>query len=239
VLLSVGVKYKFGMAPGASATRNSDRRLSGARMQLRDLALAHACASDATLLASNLWPPIKSRFTQAAIGITRSRDHGHRTAIRFTPRCSGHCRDGRPAIAAGVLFRAGIFQGISARRAGTASCDHHRRTCRETSLPADDLTAAPVAPTPLRGYSVPAGGFFKGHPGVARSGSTLSAFFLGISISARCSKSRERCASNEATVSRRIGRLTARLHKELIASLRASGMSARLPGRRWGRSTGY
>jgi hypothetical protein len=30
---------------------------------------------------------------------------------------------------------------------------------------------------------------------------------------------------HEATVSRRIGRLTARLHKELLASLQASGMS--------------
>ena len=103
--------------------------------------------------------------------------------------------------------------------------DQHRKTGRETSLPADDVTAAPQSPAaPSAGVLRQLGESLKA---VLRELDpeeryVLSAWFLDQRTLLDISRL---LRVHEATVSRRIGRLTAKLHEALLASLTRSGMS--------------
>jgi len=230
VLLSVGVKYNFGMAPGASATRTQIVAFWRS-LQLRDLALAHACALGRDPAWQQFMATYKEPLTQAAIGITRSATMGHELADSFYSAMFGVTgRDGDRRSPLAYYSGRGSFKGFLRAALAQRHVDHHRRTCRETSLPADDLTAAPVAPTP----PAPDILFRLGDSLRATLGSLdpearflLSSWYLDQRTLLEISRT---LRVHEATVSRRIGRLTARLHKELIASLRASGMSAAAAG---------
>jgi RNA polymerase sigma-70 factor (ECF subfamily) len=102
--------------------------------------------------------------------------------------------------------------------------DYHRRVSRETSLPAGDLAAAPVPPAPAADLLLQLGDSLTATLGGLEPEERflLSAWFLDRRTLLEIARI---LRVHEATVSRRIGRLTERLHKELLASLQASGMS--------------
>jgi len=102
--------------------------------------------------------------------------------------------------------------------------DRHRRTGRETVLPASELAAVAQAPGPLPEVLSKLGEALKTTLGTLdpEERFMLSAWFLDRRTLLEIAGILK---VHEATVSRRIGRLTERLHKELLASLRASGLS--------------
>ena len=229
VILEVGVKYNYGMAPGVSATRTQIVAFWQS-LQLRDLALAQACALGRDAAWQQLMAAYKEPLTQAAIGITGSATLGHELADAFYSAMFGvdgrdGARDGERRSPLAYYSGRGSFKGFLRASLAQRHVDHHRRTCRETSLPADNVTAAPVVPTP----PAPDLLFRLGDSLKVTLSAVdpeerflLSSWFLDRRTLLEISRT---LRVHEATVSRRIGRLTTRLHKELLANLQASGMS--------------
>ena len=225
VLLTVGLKYNYGMAPGVSATRTQIVAFWRS-LQLRELALAHACALGRDAAWQQFMAVYKEPLTQAAIGITRSATLGQELADSFYAAMFGtNGRDGERRSPLAYYSGRGSFKGFLRAALAQSHVDHHRRTCRETPLPADDVTPAPVAPVPpapaiLSRLADSVKATLRALDPEERF--LLSSWFLDQRTLLEISRT---LRVHEATVSRRIGRLTARLHKELLASLQASGMS--------------
>jgi RNA polymerase sigma-70 factor (ECF subfamily) len=229
VLLAVGVKYNYGMAPGVSATRTQIVAFWRS-LQLRDLALAHACALGRDAAWQQFMGTYKEPLTQAAIGITRSATLGQELADSFYSAmfgCTGRDggRDGERRSPLAYYSGRGSFKGFLRAALAQRHVDYHRRTCREAPLSGDDLTAAPVAPTPPAPELLSRlGDSLKATLAALEPDERflLSAWFLDRRTLLEISRT---LRVHEATVSRRIGRLTTRLHQELLANLQASGMS--------------
>ena len=224
VLLAIGVKHNFGLAPGSSATRAQVGEFWRA-LQLRDLALAHACA----LGRESAWQQFMARFrqplTEAAIGITGSAALGQELADSLYSEMYGLTQQGgeRRSPLASYSGR-GSLKGFLRAALAQRNVDRYRRTRRETPLAVDDLAAASPDPAPAPevlsrlGESLTA--IFGSLPPEDRL--LLSAWFLDQRTLLEISRI---LRVHEATVSRGIKRLTARLHKELLERLQASGMS--------------
>jgi RNA polymerase sigma-70 factor (ECF subfamily) len=224
VLLAVGVKYNYGLAPGVLATRAQIGAFWHS-LQLRDLALAHACALGRDAAWQQFMARNKEALTQAAIGITGSPSMGHELADSLYSEMFGLTeRDGERRSPLVYYSGRGSFKGFLRATLAQRHVDHHRRTSRETSLPAGDLAAAPVPATPSPDVLLRLGDSLATILGRLEPEERflLSAWFLDQRTLLEISRI---LRVHEATVSRRIGRLTARLHKELLATLRASGMS--------------
>jgi len=195
-------------------------------LQLRDLALAHACALGRDAAWQQFMATFKEPLTQAAIGIARSATLGHELADSFYSAMFGLSgRDGERRSPLAYYSGRGSFKGFLRAALAQRHVDYHRRNRRETSLPADDLTAAPEVPAPpATGVLFRLGDSLKTTLGTLdpEERFLLSAWFLDRRTLLEISRT---LRVHEATVSRRIGRLTTRLHKELLASLQASGMS--------------
>lgn len=223
VLLTVGFKYNYGMPPGVSATRVQIGAFWRS-LQLRDLALAHACALGCDAAWQQFMATYKEPLTQAAIGITGSATLGHELADSFYSSMFG-LNDGERRSPLAYYSGRGSLKGFLRAALAQRHVDHHRRTYRETSLPADDQTPAPAASaSPAPDLLFRLGDSLKATLGALdpEERFLLSSWFLDQRTLLEISRT---LSVHEATVSRRIGRLTTRLHKELLANLQASGMS--------------
>jgi RNA polymerase sigma-70 factor (ECF subfamily) len=224
VLLSLGDKYNYGLAPGIAATR-AQIGAFWRTLQLQDLALAHACA----LGRDAAWLQFIARFreplTQAAIGITRSAALGRELADSLYAELFGLTERGEQrrsplAYYSGRGSLKGFLQATLAQR----NVDRHRRTSRETPMTNEEVAAASPAATPTSDV------LSRLRQSLARTLTTLlpeerfllSAWFLDQRTLLEIAHI---LRVHEATVSRRLQRLTTRLHKELLKNLQASGMS--------------
>jgi RNA polymerase sigma-70 factor (ECF subfamily) len=225
-LLVVGAKFNYGVAPGVAATRTQIAAFWRS-LQLRDLALAHACALGRDAAWHLFMATYREPLTQAAIGMTRSATLGHELVDSFYSAMFGFKgRDGERRSPLSYYSGRGSFKGFLRAALAQSHVDHHRRTGRETSLPAEDLVAAPATATPpAEDVLYRLGDSLKATLGTleAEERFILSAWFLDQRT--LLDIARLLCV-HEATVSRRIGRLTARLHKELLLKLTESGMSS-------------
>ncbi len=224
VLLAVGLKYNYGMAPGSSATQ-AQIGAFWRSLQLPDLALAHACALGRDAAWDRFMALYREPLNRAAIGITGSAAMGHELADSLYSEMFGLTeRDGERRSPLAYYSGRGSFMGFLRASLAQRHVDHHRRTGRETSLPAGELAAAPVAPTAPPEVLAQLEDSLAATLGRLdpEEQFVLSAWFLDRRTLLEISRV---LRVHEATVSRRIGRLTDRLHKELLASLQASGMS--------------
>jgi RNA polymerase sigma-70 factor (ECF subfamily) len=224
VLLAIGAKYNYGLAPGTTATRPQVSAF-WRTLQLRDLALAHACA----LGRDAAWQQFIARFrqplTEAGIGITGSAVLGQELADSLYSEMFGLTeRAGERRSPLAFYSGRGSLKGFLRAALAQKNVDRYRRTHRETPLTVEDLAAASPDPTPTP-------------EALSRLGKSLtvilsslapddrfllSAWFLDQRTLLEISRI---LRVHEATVSRGIKRLTARLHKELLRNLQASGMS--------------
>ena len=224
VLLSIGTKYNFGLAPGVQATRAQ----TGAfwrSLQLRELALAHACA----LGRDTAWQQFLARYreplTQAAIGVSGSASLGKELADSLYSEIFGlTSRDGQRRSPLASYAGRGSLMGFLRATLAQRHVDHHRRTVRETTLEGKDFAAA--TPAPVLASEI-----------LARLGKALTTILRTLEAEERFLLSAwfldQRTLSDiagvlhvhEATVSRKVKRLTSRLHKDLLENLQASGMS--------------
>jgi RNA polymerase sigma-70 factor (ECF subfamily) len=224
VLLTVGLKCNYGIAPGVSVSQ-AQIGAFWRTLQLPDLALAHACALGRDAAWDRFVSLYREPLKQAAIGIAGSAAMGHELADSLYSEMFGLTeRDGQRCSPLAYYSGRGSLKGFLRASLAQRHVDRHRRTGRETSLPAGELAAAPVAPTPppellARLKDSLAATLSRLDP---EERFVLSSWFLDRRTLLEISRA---LRVHEATVSRRIGRLTDRLHKELLASLEASGMS--------------
>ena len=224
VLLAVGGKYNYGVAPGISATRLQAIGFWRS-LQLKDLALAHACALGRDAAWDRFLALYRRPLTQAAIAITGSWATGQELADSLYSEMFGlRERDGERRSPLAYYSGRGSFLGFLRTSLAQRHVDHHRRSGRETSLPETELAAAPTAAPPAPEVLARLAECLKAALGAldAEERFVLSAWFLDRRTLLEISRT---LRVHEATVSRRIGRLTERLRLELLASLQASGMS--------------
>jgi RNA polymerase sigma-70 factor (ECF subfamily) len=223
-LLAVGNRHNFGLPAGLNAGPAQIGNFLRA-LQLQDLALAQACA----LGRDTAWREFMVRFrdplTRAAIAMTGSEAAGEELADSLWPEMFGlNERAGqRVSPLAGYSGRGSLIGFLRATLA-QRNVDRHRRTHRETELPAGDLPAMPqeAAPEPRAVSQVLAA--LKETLGIldAEERFLLSAWFLDRRTLLEISRV---IRVHEATVSRRMQRLTSRLRTQLLERLQANGMS--------------
>jgi RNA polymerase sigma-70 factor (ECF subfamily) len=224
VLLALGRKHNYGLAPGTAAGPKEIGAFWRA-LQLRDLALAHACA----LGREAAWQQFIARFreplTAAAIRITGSAGAGQELADSLYAELFGLTERGEPRRSPLAYYSGrGSLQGFLRATLAQRNVDHYRRASRETALTDGDLPAAPSAPTPRPDVLARVGKCVATTLGslTPEERFLLSAWFLDGRTLLEISHI---LRVHEATASRKLQRLTARLHKDLLKNLQASGMS--------------
>lgn len=224
VLLNLGLKHNYGMPPGTTATRTQIGAFWRG-LQLPELALAHACA----LGRDAAWHQFIARFreplTQTAIAITGSAASGQELADSLYAELFGLTERGEQRRSPLAYYSGrGSLKGFLRAALAQRHVDHLRRARRETPITDDDLPAASPAPAPPSDVLMRLKRCLAATLGSLPPDERflLSAWFLDRRTLLEISRI---LLVHEATVSRRLQRLTDRLHKDLLKNLQASGMS--------------
>ncbi len=224
VLLRLGAKYNYGLATGTTATRGQIGGFFRA-LQLQDLALAHACA----LGRDAAWKLFIARFreplTQAAIGITGSVTRGQELADSLYADLFGLTdRSEQRSSPLAYYSGRGSLKGFLRATLAQRNVDNHRRFCRETPITNKDLPAESPTPAPESEILLRLGQCLATTLGALAPEDRflLSAWFLDRRTLLEISHV---LRVHEATVSRRLQRLTAKLHEQLLKNLEISGLS--------------
>jgi RNA polymerase sigma-70 factor (ECF subfamily) len=223
VLAAVGLKVNHGLQPGD--VPNSARKAAFYRsLHLSDLALAHACA----LGRERAWEIFLSRFraalTRAAVSITGSGTIGQDLADSLYAELYGLRQSGgeRRSPLASYSGRGSLQAWLRATLAQRFR-DHYRRTYRESPL--DDLdspapTVAQPVPTELAQLTAAVARTLQGLEAGDRF--LLSAYYLDRQTLLQIART---LGVHEATISRRLKRLTGKLRKKLLGNLISSGLN--------------
>jgi RNA polymerase sigma-70 factor, ECF subfamily len=225
VLLTVGVKYNYGRPPGTEA--GSPQVAAFWRsLHLPDLALAHACALGREAAWQQFMNCYRDVLIQAAMGITSSATRGRELADSLYADLFGLTERGELRRVSPLAYYSGrgSLKGFLRATLAQRNVDHHRRTDRETPLTTEELPATPSGTPPTTDTLSRLGRALGTTLGslAAEDRFLLSAWFLDRRTLLEISRV---LGVHEATVSRRLQRLTTRLHDALLASLRASGLS--------------
>jgi RNA polymerase sigma-70 factor, ECF subfamily len=148
ILCAVGTKYNYGLPAGVYASPTQAEAFYRT-LQLRELALAQACA----LGRDAAWRQFLARFreplTQAAVAITGSSSLGRDLADSLYSELFGLTeRDGERRSPLASYSGRGSLMGWLRTTLAQRHVDHHRRTYRETALDRDDFAAATPVPAP-------------------------------------------------------------------------------------------
>lgn len=224
VLLTLGVKYNYGRPPGSVATLQqiADFWLS---LQLQDLALAHACAFGRESAWQQFITRYRDTLIQAAISMTSSAATGRELADSLYADLFGLTdRDGQRRSPLAYYSGRGSLKGFLRATLAQRNVDNHRRTNRETSLEPHELAAVSPGATPTTEILSRLSQALSATFGrlVEEDRFLLSAWFLDRRTLLEISRV---LGVHEATVSRRLQRLTARLHDGLLENLQESGLS--------------
>jgi RNA polymerase sigma-70 factor (ECF subfamily) len=224
VLIAVGDRCNYGMPAVVAASREQVAAFLRS-LQLRDLALAHACTLGRDAGWRRFISLYRGALTQMAVCITGSASVGNELAdslysAMFGVSERGDIRRSPLAYYSGRGSLKGFLRATLAQR----HVDYQRREGREEPLPDSEPMAAPDSPGPSPDLLSRLG---KALHSVmanleAEERFLLSSWFLDQRTLLEISRI---LRVHEATVSRRMGRLTARLHTELLAALAAGGMS--------------
>lgn len=223
-LLAVGAKHNYGLPPGAQA-KHAPVCAFWRALQLRELALAQACALGRDVAWQRFLAEYRQPLTQIAIGITGSVAAGTELADSLYSEIFGLTeRNGQRQSPLASYSGRGSLKGFLRAALAQRHIDRYRRTCREAPLVNDDWPAVSPEPVP------PSDILSRLGDSVAATLSSLepeerfilAAWFLDRHTLLEIAQI---LRVHEATVSRRIKRLTENLRKQLLKSLQASGMS--------------
>lgn len=224
VFRTIGTKHNYGLPPGTSATPAQMEAFYG-KLQLRELALAHACALGYDVAWQEFLKRYREPLTQAAIAITRSASLGQDLADSLYSELFGLSeRDGQRRSPFASYSGRGSLMGWLHTTLVQRHVDHHRRTHRETPLDQEDFEATSPASTPSAETIAQLDKSLTAtlHSLDPEERFLLSSWFLDQRTLMEIARVLN---VHEATVSRKIKRLTSRLHKELLRHLQSSGMS--------------
>ena len=228
-LAAIGARHNFGLPPGLPATPAQQEKFFRA-LQLPDLALTQACA----LGREPAWQQFLTRFRtplrQAAIAITGSSSLGEELADSLYAELFGLSeRAGqRRSPLAGYSGRGSLMGWLRATLA-QRHVDHHRRTWRESPLPEPETGFEPVAasseiaaPAELTRLTAALQHVLQQLPPEDRF--MLASYFLDQHTLLEIARLLH---VSEATISRKLKRLTSGVHKQLLKQLQAEGLSRR------------
>jgi RNA polymerase sigma-70 factor (ECF subfamily) len=223
-LLAIGVKGNYGLPPGASAGRAQMESFWRA-LHLQDLALASACALGRDVAWQEFMNRYRGPLTRAGTAIAGSAAAGEELAGSLYSEMFGvRERDGQRWSPLASYSGRGSLIGFLRASLAQRNIDRHRRTGRETPLESSDVPAASRVPEPPAELLACMEAALR--QTLARLDAEerfmLSGWFLDQRTLLEISRV---LRVHEATVSRRLQRLTARLHDELLKNLEASGMS--------------
>ena len=230
-LAAIGERYNCNQPPAtdpAAAQRVAFYRT----LRLAELALAQACALGREPAWERFLSVYRAPLTHAAIAITGNATLGHDLADSLYAELFGLAApDGRRRSPLASYSGRGSLLGWLRSTLAQRHVDHHRRTHRETPLEAVEGTEAVAGPPAEAAASLPAE-LDRLTQAVARTlqglGSEdrflLAAYFLDQQTLLQIARLLN---VHEATVSRKLKRLTANLRKKLLRNLQACGLSKR------------
>jgi RNA polymerase sigma-70 factor, ECF subfamily len=226
VLLGVGAKSNFGATPDGQA--DASRRAVFLRgLHLRDLALAHGCARGKEAAWQRFVHRFRAPLREAALAITHSSSEGEDLADSLYSELFGLTeREGRRWSPLATYSGRGSLMGWLRATLAQRHVDRHRAVHREAVLESDAIPASASAPQPepqtLEYLTRALAATLSALPAEDRF--LLSAYFLdGRTLLDLARLLRV----HEATISRRVRRLTDDLRRKLLKQLENGGMSRR------------
>jgi RNA polymerase sigma-70 factor (ECF subfamily) len=225
-LITIGTRCNFGLTPETKATAAQTDKFY-LSLQLPELALAQACA----LGREQAWQLFLARYRtplkHAAIAITGSTSLGEDLADSLYSELFGLTeRDGQRRSPLASYSGRGSLMGWLRTTLAQRHVDHHRRTHRESPLEDTEPLAANSLPTTSPDT------LHKLSDAVTNTLRTLmpddrfllSTYFLDQRTLLQIA---QLLRVHEATVSRKLKRLTASLSKQILKHLQNSGLSKR------------
>lgn len=225
-LAAIGKKCNFGL-PALTLPVYAQKEEFYRALRLQDLALAQACALGRDVAWQRFLALYRGSITQAAIAISKSSTVGNDLADSLYSELFGLKEQGghRVSPLASYSGRGSLLSWLRSTLA-QRHFDHHRRTHRETSLETFDVpvAASPNTPQPAE-LNLLSGAVTRTLKALESEDCfLLSSYFLDrhtLLDIARLLK------VHEATISRRLKRLIAELHKQLLLNLQSAGLSER------------
>jgi RNA polymerase sigma-70 factor, ECF subfamily len=225
-LTAVGAKYNYGLLADSRADAAQQAGFYRA-LRLPELALAQACARGRDAAWERFLHLYRSPLTQAAVAITGSATLGHDLADSLYSELYGLTeRDGQRRSPLASYSGRGSLLGWLRTTLAQRHVDHHRRTRRETPLNEHD------EPTPQAVAQPMPAELTQLAKAVSRTLAAiqpedrflLASYFLDQRTLLQLGRVLN---VHEATISRRLKRLTSDLRKQLLRNLQAGGLSRR------------
>jgi RNA polymerase sigma-70 factor (ECF subfamily) len=222
-LAAIGAKHNYNQPPGAHADA-AQKAVFYRGLRLPDLALAQGCALGRDAAWERFLALYRKPLTQAAIAITGSATLGHDLADSLYSELFGLTeRSGERRSPLASYSGRGSLLGWLRTTLAQRHVDHHRRTYRETPLDTQE-PAAPVATANVEVTQLSAAVARTLRGMAAEDRFLLAAYFLDQQTLLAIGRLLK---VHEATISRRLKRLTADLRKQLLKNLQSGGLSKR------------
>jgi RNA polymerase sigma-70 factor (ECF subfamily) len=226
VLCGIGLKYNFGCDAGVTATARQREEFCRA-LHIRDLALAHACALGRERAWQSFMAQYRHPLMQAAIALTRSSSLAEELADLLYSELFGVAqREGvRWSPLSTYVGRGSLFGWLRAMLTQKYA-NHCRRTHRETALDEVEVADPPRDPDPepvtlLRLKAAVTSAMVTLS---AEERFLLAAYYLDRRTLLELARV---LRVHEATVSRKLKRVTDQIRKQLLKTLERGGMSRR------------
>ena len=237
VLTAVGVKHHCGL-PAESESNAAQQEKFYRALQLADLALAQACALGREAAWQQFVARFRSPLRQAAVGITGSSSLGEELADSLYAELYGLAeRDGQRRSPLASYSGRGSLMGWLRTTLAQRHMDHHRRTHRESPLPEYETAQESAFSTPAfsaaTAEATPNPAELSHLTHALRRVLTrldaeerflLTSYYLDQRTLLEISRL---IRVHEATVSRKLKRLSADVQKQLLKQLQANGLSKR------------
>jgi len=229
-LAAIGAKHHYGLPPEIRPTSAQEAAFYHA-LHLPELALSQACALGREAAWQRFLCLYRAPLTQAAIAITSSATLGHDLADSLYAELFGLSeRGGRRNSPLASYSGRGSLLGWLRTTLAQRHVDHHRRTRRETPLDtcanaraaAAPASIEPPAPAELDRLAHAVSRTLETLP--AKDRLLLASYFLDRRTLLQIARLLQ---VHEATVSRKLKRLTSDLRKRLLRNLQSGGLSKR------------
>ena len=223
-LHTVGTKYNFGQPP-ATSPDETQRTAFFRGLKLKELALAQACALGRDAAWERFMAQYRSPLTQAAIAITGSATAGHDLADSLYSELFGLTeRDGVRRSPLRSYSGRGSLMGWLRTTLAQRHIDRHRRTHRETPLDDIEPHAREYIPPLTQLDALGTAITITLQSLDAEDRFLLASYFLDQQTLLQIGRLLK---VHEATISRRLKRLTEDLRKQLLRNLQSGGLSRR------------
>jgi RNA polymerase sigma-70 factor (ECF subfamily) len=225
-LVTIGEKYHYGLPPEIRPTPAQEAAFYRG-LHLPELALAQACALGRDAAWQRFFNTYRASLTQAAIAITGSATEGHDLADSLYAELFGLTeRGGRRSSPLASYSGRGSLVGWLRTTVAQRYIDHHRRTRRETPLDDQEGVAPAAISAPISAeLDRLAQAVSRSFEALSSEGRfLLASYFLDQKTLSQIARLLN---VHEATISRRLKRLTREVRKQLLRTLQSGGLSRR------------